>query len=54
MVKFKASFWDFIVDPITSALLLNLFLHTKVMFQSYSLLNIVSLEPVLLQYLFLS
>ena len=54
MVKFRASFWDFIKDPIGSALLLALFSHAKVMFQAHSLLNIVSLEPVLLHYLVLS
>ena len=44
MVKFRASFLDFIKDPIASALWLTLFSHAKVMFQAYSLLNIVYLE----------
>ena len=54
MVKFRALFWEFIKGPTASALLLTLFSHAKVMFQAHSLLNIVSLELALLQYLFLS
>ena len=54
MVKFRASFLDFIKDPLASALWLTLFSPAKVMFQAYSLLNIVYLELALLYYLFLS
>ena len=54
MVKFRVSFLDFIKGPTASALLLTLFSHAKVIFQAYSLWNIASVEPVLLQCLFLS
>ena len=41
-MNFKDLFWDFIKDPIASALLFTLFWHAKLMFQEYSLLNSVS------------
>ena len=42
MVKFRASFWDFIKDPTASALLLTLFSHTKVVSSIFIIENSVS------------